>query len=666
MIMENRRPRMSETHPTINPTLPDSNSEIDTLCELIREEKVILWVGSGFSSYAGYPTGTQLPSIMLSSLGELPEDAPKPGSALLQDAADYYVKKKERSGLNSFLIDQYGKEPSRYDVHESLALINRIKYIITTNYDPLFERAYGDKIVVVSHDADLPGSTDYPDKSVLLKIHGDISQPESIVITSDDYMEFDSDSIVWNKIRTLLAEYSVVFIGYSLHDPNIEKMISDIYARLKRKKHPYFFISRAADEARRKHLAAFDLHFIEMDASDAIDYITRNAIQYAYLDGMKKPALLSKSDQIFDSRGFRVDRSFTGDKVTHVSVVPMRSEAELTFNLSITSKLGEGSAFHAFQNSITGQNLEPVRLTDKECDIEISGGLMNGVFIFDPSIKNLSEIVIAPNPINELIVDLQSPERHLRLSSLKMKVFGSPQLTKLEIEDPDFKITLNLPGTSDGGRINFTTNHIQSDIDRARIIFGLCDAWVHGETIELISASLPEPFLIKSSKIQDSETDSGSISGLYRMYTDLHEIQMWLSVKFQIPDNITVEDQRKIRGLSAFIQGSHQSLNEITGTMANTDKVREICLKNEAGELKLSGGLTSEVKLFGKILKVPFEVEGFDMRAVHMEEIVAAIERGDEDLAITFKSDTGRLYRKFASIQPGDNLRRDTNPEAHK
>lgn len=62
--------QMSENHPTISPDLISLNNELDPLCDLIRNEKVILWVGSGFSSYAGYPTGPQLRDTLLKGLGE--------------------------------------------------------------------------------------------------------------------------------------------------------------------------------------------------------------------------------------------------------------------------------------------------------------------------------------------------------------------------------------------------------------------------------------------------------------------------------------------------------------------------------------------------------------------------------------------------------------------
>jgi len=398
---------MSETQPTINPALQYTTSELDALSKLIREEKVIFWVGSGFSSYAGYPTGTQLPSIMLSSLGELPEGAPNPDSASLQEAADYYVEQKERSGLNSFLIEQFGREPSRCDAHESLALINRVKYIVTTNYDPLFERAYKDKIIVVSRDEHLPESTEHPDKTILHKIHGDVSQPDSIVITSEDYDNFKSDAIVWSEIRSLLAKYSVLFIGYSLHDRDVKKMLDDIYGRLKGTKHPYFFIDWKIDDTKRKDLASYDLRFIEMDAVAAIDYITRSAIQYLFVDGMKNPSLLLKSNQIFESRGFHVDPSFSREKISHVSLVPERSGFNCKFVFSISSASRDSSELRALHEFITGYSFEPITLQAPSCEIEVRDAEINGIFVIDPSIKNLKKIVITPKPSGEITADLQ-------------------------------------------------------------------------------------------------------------------------------------------------------------------------------------------------------------------------------------------------------------------
>ena len=70
--------QMDTVHPTFDPANFTGRGDVDSLCQLIRDEKVLLWVGSGFSKYAGYPTGRELSPILLSSLGKLPSDAPIP------------------------------------------------------------------------------------------------------------------------------------------------------------------------------------------------------------------------------------------------------------------------------------------------------------------------------------------------------------------------------------------------------------------------------------------------------------------------------------------------------------------------------------------------------------------------------------------------------------
>ncbi len=645
---------MSESQPTINPALTLMNSELDILCKLIREEKVIFWVGSGFSSYAGYPTGTQLPSILLSSLGELPEGAPNPGSALLQEAADYYVEQRDRSGLNSFLVEQYGKEPLRCDIHDSLALINRVKYIVTTNYDPLFEHAYGDKIVAISRDEDLPGSTEYPDKTILLKIHGDITQPDTIVITSDDYRKFDSDTIFWSKIRTLLAEYSVVFIGYSLHDPNVEKMLGDIYARLKENRHPYFFIDWKIDDAKRKDLAAYDLHFIEMNAAAAIEYITGNAIQYSFVDGMEKPSLLAKSDQIFNHQGFRVDRSFSADKISHVSLIPIRPDVHHTINFTLSSKTGESSDLKDFCNLMTGYSFEPVTLQASTCDIIIRKSEMNGVFTIDPAITTFQSLELKPHPLKEIVVDLQSEKTPLRLNNLQTKIFNSNVLMQLEINDPDFRFTLVVTHATREGTINFETHHLVTDIDRGRIIYGLLDGLEHGDNIKILSSDFEGSLVIPSHEISINKPKRGvqSIHEIYQIYSDLSDIQNSLKIKIKLPrDEIKGEDLDNIHYIATMVRGRREKINEVTTTYENTEHARNLLTQKDGPGIQFNGDGTRNFSVFNQTIRVPVIIEGFELILTNEPEIRAAIERGDKDLRFRWKSKTGKFFGRFSTLQ---------------
>jgi hypothetical protein len=114
--------------------------------------------------------------------------------------------------------------------------------IITTNYDHLFEEALHltklptgarkDPIVKV-YDPHRTGSVEdvpvrpTPAKPILLKLHGDIDRPESIVVTEEDYITFiqqmadDKLHPIHKKIRMNMTEWPTLFIGYSLKDYNL-------------------------------------------------------------------------------------------------------------------------------------------------------------------------------------------------------------------------------------------------------------------------------------------------------------------------------------------------------------------------------------------------------------------------------------------------------------
>lgn len=639
---------MKDTHPSINPALSQYTHELNELCQLIRQEKVLLWVGSGFSSYAGYPTGTELISIILSQISESSDKVSNSESILLKDVADFFVESNGRNDLNSLLIKEFGKPPSRCDLHESLALINRIKYIVTTNYDVLFEKSYGDKLVVVSRDKDLPDSGKNPDKTILLKIHGDISRPDSIVITSEDYKKFQSDTIVWSEIRSLLSKYVVVFIGYSLNDPNVKTMLNDIDTRLQEKRHPFFFISNRIDESRQLDLATHDLHFIEMDAVDAIEYIVRNTIQFAYLDSMKNPALFSKSSRIFENKGLRADRTFNGEKVTRASLIPTRPLKQRDIKVTITSKKGALSPqMLTFEKFLSGESFDAFALTESECDISIRGGEMNEILIFDPSIKSYPALFVTPAPEIDL-VDLQLRDTSIRMSNLNMKIFKSETLIKFEIDDPLFNLRLSFPKGQFGWTLNFSLRRPAKDIERGRRIYDFFDRWMHGEAIELLADRFSVPILIPTPPNSEIPSDFPQIHNINQFYTDLSQIQRGLKVRLSIPDEITSEDQVDIRKLASFLCGEKQKIPWIQTTIRLTTENPPCLLDGETLTLEGPGPEGTWVfHIFGKDFEVPYRIEGSDMQFEDIDTIQKQIDQGIRELKVIMKSKTEHLFALY-------------------
>ena len=63
----------------------------------------------------------------------------------------------------------------------------------------------------------------------IYKIHGSVEMPESIVINREDYQSFDEKSkYLASKLMTIFMEYPIIFMGYSLSDPDVLHILKDI------------------------------------------------------------------------------------------------------------------------------------------------------------------------------------------------------------------------------------------------------------------------------------------------------------------------------------------------------------------------------------------------------------------------------------------------------
>jgi hypothetical protein len=172
----------------------------------------------------------------------------------LQRTSWYYEVEHTRKALVDFVEGKVntGKEPS--------ALVRGLvdldfPIVVTTNYDQLYEKAHEARntrdaanavaLRTLVYNPDHAAMTpEYqkepgPKECWLLKIHGCISQPESIVITDEDYIQFimrmNSDEKhhpIPERIRSLMTEWTTLFVGYSLLDYNLRLLFRTLRWRL--------------------------------------------------------------------------------------------------------------------------------------------------------------------------------------------------------------------------------------------------------------------------------------------------------------------------------------------------------------------------------------------------------------------------------------------------
>lgn len=119
------------------------------------------------------------------------------------------------------------------ELEEFKKLKNKISAVITTNYDCLLEKSIfaGDYSVFI-HQNDLFSADSY-NSAEIYKIHGCVTDADSIIITERDYENFvNSRKLIIAKMLTLFAESPIVFMGYSFTDENIRNIIVDFLSCL--------------------------------------------------------------------------------------------------------------------------------------------------------------------------------------------------------------------------------------------------------------------------------------------------------------------------------------------------------------------------------------------------------------------------------------------------
>lgn len=135
--------------------------------------------------------------------------------------------------------------------------LKNAKIIVTTNYDSFIEDLLKKNKV---EPTTYIGNEGFFDDSVgwgeLYKIHGDIKSPSSIIINKNDYDQYDEKSILISaKILSNMIKRPIIFIGYSLTDRNVKKLLSDFSSQLppedgRKSAERIFVIERKENEAK--------------------------------------------------------------------------------------------------------------------------------------------------------------------------------------------------------------------------------------------------------------------------------------------------------------------------------------------------------------------------------------------------------------------------------
>jgi hypothetical protein len=114
-------------------------------------------------------------------------------------------------------------------LHSELLSLERVVIdgAITTNYDPLLTTIFPDFKPYIGQEELL--FSDTQNVGEIYAIHGSTAKPDSLVLTSNDYMRFrERNPYLAAKLLTIFVEHPIIFLGYSLSDPDVTQILVSV------------------------------------------------------------------------------------------------------------------------------------------------------------------------------------------------------------------------------------------------------------------------------------------------------------------------------------------------------------------------------------------------------------------------------------------------------
>ena len=119
------------------------------------------------------------------------------------------------------------KESALDEIAELKKARKNISSVITTNYDTMIEQLFSFNPLIGNN---ILLSNPY---GSVYKIHGCVSQPEKIIITEEDYEEFNCKyELIRAQLLSLFIHNPIIFIGYNIGDKNIKDILRQYFLML--------------------------------------------------------------------------------------------------------------------------------------------------------------------------------------------------------------------------------------------------------------------------------------------------------------------------------------------------------------------------------------------------------------------------------------------------
>ena len=229
---------------------------IKEVAQKLKDGLCDLFVGAGISAESGLPTWHSFLSPFLEDI----DISIKEGDDLPL-LAQYVVNHNigNRNILAEAICDTFGKEYPTNDYHKILSNFH-VNTVWTTNYDNLLEKAFSDRKPRTIISEDTLVNPYHPQELEIIKLHGDAKYAaKGIVLTKDDYNNYlYSKPMLAQRLREAIINRSLLFLGYSYQDYNIQNIMAQAAYMKEHKTNSHYILLCEIEKKRKESEESFE------------------------------------------------------------------------------------------------------------------------------------------------------------------------------------------------------------------------------------------------------------------------------------------------------------------------------------------------------------------------------------------------------------------------
>lgn len=199
------------------------------------QRPIVFWIGAGASAWAGFPMWQDLASKMHSKFVRTASGYDKQAAFRAIEEQKYptaftQMKDADRAAYFRDLASTFSVAKPTPVYARMLRSLEKIRplHVLTTNVDEALERSLTSVVTVQRSDIERIGMLVQNRESFVCKLHGTSSAVESMTFSDADYQKITAHSGYLAAIRELFSLATVVFIGYSLRDEYLIKLLRDV------------------------------------------------------------------------------------------------------------------------------------------------------------------------------------------------------------------------------------------------------------------------------------------------------------------------------------------------------------------------------------------------------------------------------------------------------